>query len=160
MSAPAPQVQEAMRGASWRTRMAAAGVVAGSGFLLARTIILMTGGALRTYAGWAAALLGVEFVVDAATVVASGVWFVTRQVHHRTLALRGVAVMILVHALRVLVFVLGRTGPWVNFDVRAQHRAEYATTWRWSDVWLAGTGAALSLVVLAVVWRRRHRTPT
>lgn len=158
MRASAPQVQVGMPSASWRTRLPAAGVVAGSGFLLARTIVLMAGGALRLYSGWAAALLAIEFVVDAATVVAGGVWFVTRQAHHRTRALRAVAVMILVHAVRVMVFVLGRTGPWVDFDVRAQRRAEYATTWRWFDVWLAGTGATLSLIVLAVVWRRRRRT--
>lgn len=157
MGVAAPQMQEQVPAVSRWARWAAVGVVAGSGFLLARTIMLVAGGSLHTYTWWAAALLGIEFVVDAVAVAAGAAWVVTRRADHATRALRAVAAMILVHAVRVLVFVLGRTGPWVDFDVRAQHRAEYATTWAWFDVWFAGTGAALSVIVLTVVWRRRRR---
>lgn len=157
METAAPQMQERAPGASRWTRLAAVGLVLGSGFLLARTIMLMAGGSLGTYSWWAAALLGVESSVDAVVVVAGGAWLVARHSGHATLALRAAAAMILMHAVRVLVFVLGRTGPWVDFDVRPPYRADYATTWSWFEVWFAGTGAALSVILLAVVWRRHVR---
>jgi uncharacterized protein (TIGR03382 family) len=92
-------------------------------------------------------------VIDAIAVIAGVRWFSTPSTDRATTARRAVTAMILIHALRVLVFVLGRTGPWVDFDVRP----EYATTWTWFDVWFAGVGAAISLIVLGLVWQLRRR---
>lgn len=158
MVVAAPRTEERAPAVSGWARLAAAGLVLGSGFLLARTVMLMAEGHLRTYTWWAAGLLGLEFFVDAVAAGAGVAWLVTRRPGHATLALRAVAAMILMHAVRVVVFVLGRTGPWVDFDVRPPYRTEYATTWTWFEVWFAGTGAALSVIVLVLVWRLRIRT--
>lgn len=35
------------------------------------------------------------------------------------------AALVVVHAFRVAVFALGRTGPWIDFDVRPEFRATH-----------------------------------
>jgi hypothetical protein len=42
----------------------------------------------------------------------------------------GAAAAIL-HAIRVLIYMLGRTGPWVNFDEKPGHRDSYTFEWFW-----------------------------
>jgi hypothetical protein len=61
--------------------------------------------------------------------------------------------------LRVLVFVLGRTGPWLDFDVRPAYRATHDARWSWFGVIFAATLAATGIfAVIAIAWlRHRHR---
>jgi hypothetical protein len=74
------------------------------------------------------------------------------------MALRLGAAVTVFHALRVLVFVLGRTGPWLDFDVRPDYRATHDARWSWFNVIFAGTlSAAGVLVVIAVAWIRSQR---
>lgn len=138
-------------------RLTAAGVVGGGGFLLGRTIALIAGGSLTTMVGWAAGLLLVELSIDAAAAAAGVRWLLSGKAEHGATASRVVGVMIAVHAVRVAVYVLGRTGPWVDFDVRPEHRTDPAETRSPAGVWVAGTGAAVSVIALLVVWRCRTR---
>jgi hypothetical protein len=106
--------------------------------------------AFHLYVWWASALLVVEFLTDLAWLVASIRWLFSNQKDKANASLKLAAMAIIVHAIRVLVFVLGRTGPWVNFDVRAEHHADYSFEWFW--VYFAGTLSALSVIALALIW--------
>jgi hypothetical protein len=143
----------------WSRRRGVAVLLAlGGCFMLGRTVMLIAGGALTTYQPWAAALLTLEFLVDGVAVALLVRWLVTGDEQHQAPALRGVAAVILVHAVRVLVFVLGRTGPWVDFDVRPRHRMGHSETWSWAGVWFAGIMALSSVVVLVIVMGHRRRS--
>jgi hypothetical protein len=63
----------------------------------------------------------------------------------------------MLHALRVLIFVLGRTGPWVDFDVRPEQRSSHAARWTWDQVYFAATLSVLGVVGVLVIWRLRRR---
>lgn len=135
-------------------------LAAGAAFMLWRTLDLISGRSLVVYVWWAAGLLLLEAAIDLVTFVAAARWFVTSRPNHRRTVLRAAAAVVSVHALRVAVFVLGRTGPWIDFDIRPEERAEYATGWTWTGVAVAGSMAALSVLILfAACYRvRRNRS--
>jgi hypothetical protein len=56
------------------------------------------------------------------------------------------------HALRVLVFVIGRVGPWINFDVRPEHHEAHSDTWTWTGVYFAGIMAVLGVIGVIIIW--------
>jgi hypothetical protein len=67
------------------------------------------------------------------------------------------AAVIIVHAVRVLIYVMGRAGPWINFDVRPENRALHHTRWTWEGVYFAGSMSAFSVIVLLfIVLMKRH----
>lgn len=110
---------------------------------------------------WVAATVVVEAVMDAAELVLAGRWWITRSPRDERLALRWGATITIFHALRVLVFVLGRTGPWTDFDVRPERRAAHAADWSWTDVYVAATLSVLGMLFVLLVWqiRRARRRP-
>jgi len=128
----------------------------GAGFMFGRTIVLIGGGALATYTRWCAGLLVLESIVDLMALITVVAWGLKRGARAEAIAMRAVASVVILHAIRVLVFVLGRTGPWIDFDIRLEHRVAYADQWTWAGVVFAAVMAALSLIVLAVVWRARR----
>ena len=67
------------------------------------------------------------------------------------------AAVIIVHAVRVLIYVMGRVGPWINFDVRPEFRALHHTRWSWESVYFAGFMSALSVVVLLFILLMKRR---
>jgi hypothetical protein len=62
----------------------------------------------------------------------------------------------MLHAVRVLVYVLGRVAPWVDFDRRPEFRGPAAAAWFW--VWFAAVMSAAGLVVVLVIYLVRRRT--
>jgi hypothetical protein len=58
---------------------------------------------------------------------------------------------------RVLIFVMGRVGPWIDFDVRPEHRALHSTRWTWFDVYFASALTVLGLIGVFVIWTSRRR---
>lgn len=131
-------------------------MILGSGFLLFRTIHLMFFDDVFQFYVWGASVLLVaEFLVDLAWLIASIFWLISSQKEKAGMSLKLAAIAIIVHAIRVLIFVIGRTGPRVNLDVRPEYRADYAVEWIW--LYLAGTLSALSVIGLVVVcWLTRH----
>jgi len=134
-------------------------LIAGAGVLLARTIALLAGGARAVLKSWVVALTVIEMIVDIVTVLGAARWWRSRIPRHARLPLRVAAAATLLHAVRVLVFVLGRTGPWIDFDVRPEHRADHRERWRWAEVAFAGVMSAFGVVGVVVVWRARRRSP-
>ncbi len=104
---------------------------------------------------WVVALTVMEMIVDVVSVAAAARWWKSHAPHHARLPLRVGALATLLHAVRVLIFVLGRTGPWVDFDVRPEHRASHGTRWTWGGVVFAGVMAVLGVIGVGVVWRWR-----
>jgi hypothetical protein len=143
-----------------QSRMVATLLFLGAAFLLYRTLAMLAGGAIHVFVPWVVVLLFLELALDALTLGMCLLWGITLSIRHGMLVFRLTAAVVMVHAMRVLIFVLGRTGPWVDFDVQSLARAGHAARWSWFGVWFAGTMSVLSLIVLIVAWlylrRRRY----
>ena len=130
-------------------------LLGGAGILVCRTVALLSRG--RTVLrGWVVALTIAEMAVDVVTMVAASRWLLTRAPRHGRPAMRFGAAATLLHAVRVLVFVLGRTGPWRDFDVRPEHRGDHRGRWTWGGVIFAGVMSALGVLGVGVIWRVRR----
>lgn len=140
-----------------RQRLYAILVAAGALILLARTVVMLLGGALEVLVAWVGALLLAEFALDLAWFAAAVRWLWSRAALDARLALKAAGAAILLHAVRVMIFVLGRTGPWIDFDVRPEERAFHAARWSWEGVYFAATMALLGVIGVALVWRLRRR---
>lgn len=138
-----------------RQRTYATLVGLGIWILLFKTIVMLTDGSLTAQMVWVSALLALEFLVDTGVFLSAVWWWLGGTTSRARLPLRLTAVAVLVHAVRVLIYVLGRTGPWHNFDLRPAYRTGQQAEWLW--VIFAGAMSALSLVALLVIWRHRHR---
>ena len=139
-----------------RQRTYAALVGIGIWVLLGKTIVMTLGGGLTTFVPWVAALLALEFALNAGVFLSAIVWWCSATARFARLSLRLTAATVIVHAVRVLIYVLSQAGPWHGFDVRPEHRAAPGGEWIW--VAFAATMSAISLVGLVIVWRRRrHR---
>lgn len=130
-------------------------LILGSGFMFARTIWLVAGGILTTNAWWVSVLLFAEMLIDLGCLVCSIWWFVSNDPAWDRVPLRFGTAVVLLHALRVLIFALGRTGPWVNFDVKPEYRSVHDQTWSWGEVYFASIMAILSIIVIMIIWRIR-----
>ncbi len=135
----------------------------GAGFLLYRTIWLTAHGYLEKYVWWVSVLLAAEMLVDLSCLVAAIHWWIrSGNISARRLTLRLTTAIVFLHALRVAIFVVGCIGPWIAWDVRPEYRAAHDAGWTWTGFWIASTGAAVSLLVVLVVWIiiRRKRNIT
>lgn len=140
-----------------RTRLYSVLLFLGAGFLAFRALTLIAEGAHVINVGWVTALLYLELALAVSVMAATVPWFAGKTARAESLALRLAAGVTVLHSVRVLIFVLGRTGPWTDFDVRPEERAAHAARWSWGEVWFAGAMSVLSLVVLALIWRERRR---
>jgi hypothetical protein len=140
-----------------RQRTYAALIGIGIWALLFRTIAMLTDGSLGILMPWAAGLLFMEFALNISTFV-TAIWWCGAGTERRAwLPLRFAAAAVLLHAIRVAIYVLGRSGPWKDFDWRPEHRGITPPEWSW--VVLAAVLAVLGLIGVTIVWRvrRRHR---
>jgi len=140
-----------------RHRLYATLLFLGAGLLLYRTIAMIMAGALTHLTPWVVFLLLVEMVIDGIAMLVCLAWGLTGKARHINNVVRVTTAVVVMHAVRVLIFVLGRIGPWTDFDVRPEARALHATRWTWNDVYLAGGLSALSVILLIVFlrsWRR------
>ncbi len=128
----------------------------GAGILLGRTVALLAGGARRVLQPWVVFLTWLEMAIDGLTMAGALRWFRSTDPLHARLALRAGAVATLLHAARVAVFVAGRTGPWKDFDVRPEARADHDERWSWAEVVFAGIMAVMGVVGVVLTWRHRR----
>ena len=134
----------------------------GACILLFRTIIMVAQGNLGILALWASVLLIAELLVDLGCAVFSVVWWVRNDPSKDRIPLRLGAAAALLHALRVLVFVIGRIGPLINFDVRPEHHALHDTRWNMGEVYFASIMSILGIIGVVIIWqiRRKRRMTT
>lgn len=142
---------------SRRRRLYAVALFLGGGVVLVRAVTLLAQDAPSQWVPWVGVSLYVETVAIVIALAAIARWFVNPDDRHTATAFWATAVLVVVHAFRVAVFALGRTGPWVDFDVRPEFRADHGDTWTWGEVYFASGAASLSLIITIVVWRQRRR---
>ena len=94
-----------------RVQVAAPLLAFGAAILLMRVVIMLTQGALDILVDWVGILLIVEGVIDIACLIAALRWWTTRRRGDLLLPLRLGAAAAILHAIRVLIFVLGRIPP-------------------------------------------------
>jgi hypothetical protein len=138
-----------------RQRTYAALIGIGIWVLLFRTIVMLTDGSLGILMPWAAALLFAEFALNVGTFMTSVWWWRAGSEQRAWLPLRLAAAAVVLHAVRVAIYVLGRTGPCRDFDWRPESRGVTPPEWNW--VVAAAILAVLGLIGVVVVWRVRQR---
>jgi hypothetical protein len=144
---------------SWsRQRLYATLVFLGAGFLFFRTVRMITQGALVWMAPWVAALLLAESLLDATIVLGAVRWWITCEDEHARFPLRTTAAAVFLHAVRVLIYALGRVGPWIDFDIRTEHRAIYSSRGSLGWVYFASIMSVLGILGVVIIWRNRRRS--
>ena len=98
-------------------------------------------------------LLLVESILDVAWLITALIWWIKNDQLKAGLPLRLAAAAIVVHAVRVAVYVIGRLGPWIDFDFKPLFRGSEATGWNLSWLYFAALMSALGVIGVVVVWR-------
>lgn len=135
-----------------RQRIYASLLALGASILLYRTITMISQGALDILVVWVSILLITELLLDLSCLLSSVRWWISKNRAKALIPLRLGAAAALLHALRVLVFVLGRTGPWINFDVRPEQQEAHSDTWTWTGVYFAAIMAVLGVIGVIIIW--------
>jgi len=140
-----------------KQRLYASLLMFGSSILLFRAQLMLLSGALDVNVLWVSVLLVAEFLVDLSCFISCIIWWIKNDESKASVPLRFGAAAVILHAVRVLIFVLGRTGPWINFDVKPVHRAFHATRWTWAQVYFAAIMSILGVMGVIIIWRLRRR---
>jgi len=131
-------------------------LILGAGILLWRTLQLMfVEHGLETLVLWVILLTIVESIIDFSCIIGSLRWLISNDALKATLPLQLGATAAILHAIRVLIYVLGRTNLLLNFDVKPIYRSSYSVEWFW--VWFAAILSVLGVVGVIVIWRLRRR---
>ena len=140
-----------------RQRLYASLLFLGACILLFRTITMIVQGSLGILVLWVSLLLIAELLMDLGCAVFSVVWWIHNDASKGRIPLRLGAAAALLHAFRVLIFVVGRLGPWVNFDVRPEHQALHDHCWTVGEVYFAAIMSILGVIGVVVIWQYRRR---
>ena len=128
-----------------------------AGILLFRTIRLLTVENGWELANWVIVLTFVEMIIDISCIIYSLKWLVSNSNRSKSRALRLGAAAALVHAFRVLIYALGRTATFHNFDVKPQFRTTHHVDMLW--VYFAATLSVLGILGVIIIWIviQKHR---
>ena len=140
-----------------RQRLYAALLGAGACILLFRTILMIAQGYLGILLPWVAGLLLVELALDLGCLLGCIRWWVAGDKARARLPLRLGAAATILHAVRVLIYALGRTAPLLNFDVRPERRAVIGDQGGRFWVIFASVLSILGLIGVLVIWLLRRR---
>ena len=131
-------------------------LILGASLLLWRTLQLMfVEQGLEILVLWVISLTILEAIIDFSCIIGSLRWLISDDAIKATIPLRLGAAAAILHAIRVLIYVLGRTGPWVNFDVKPIYHSTYSVEWFW--VWFAAILSVLGVLGVILIWRLRRR---
>jgi hypothetical protein len=129
----------------------------GGAILVSRAFTMMVDGYLGIYVPWAAILLALEFLIDATWLASAIAWFFKDNKANEKNTFNLAAASILLHAFRVMIFVLARIGPLTNFDIKETYHATHYARWDWTGIFLAATLSLMGVVGVLVVWGIRRR---
>ena len=135
-----------------KQRIYASLLALGASILLSRTITMLSQGALNILVLWVSILLIAELLIDLSCLISSVFWWIKNDKNKAIIPLRLGAAAAILHAIRVLVFVLGRVGPWIDFDVRPEQREMHFTRWTWTEVYFAAALSVLGIIGVIVIW--------
>ncbi|MGI9551055.1 MAG: hypothetical protein ACR2MT_07640 [Aurantibacter sp.] len=122
----------------------------GAGILLTRTIIMFMQGALKQLVPWVAGLLLTELILDVGWIISGIWWWISNRKDKARMTLRLAAIAIILHAFRILIFVMGRLGPWIDFDYRPEYRPLPYTERGW--LYFAAIMSVLGVIGVLIVW--------
>ena len=129
----------------------------GASLLLWRTFQLMfVEQGLEILVLWVITLTILESIIDFSCIITSLKWLISNDAQKATIPLKLGAIAAILHAIRVLIYVLGRTGPWVNFDVKPIYHSTYSVEWFW--VWFAAALSILGIIGVIVIWQVRSHS--
>jgi hypothetical protein len=140
-----------------RQRIYASLLILGACFLLFRTVMMVFQGTLAFLVWWVSALLLAEMILDAACLMTSIRWWMGNDRKYDSLPLRFGAALTILHAFRVLIFVVGRVGPWIDFDVKPLQRAMHSATWSPWQLYFVSIMSVLGLIGIGIIWSNRRR---
>lgn len=131
-------------------------LILGAGILLFRTIrLLSVENGWTILANWVIVFTFIEMAIDLACIMFAFHWLLKNSQSSKPLALRFGAAAAIFHAFRVLIYVLGRIGPWTNFDVKEQYQSEVHYEMFW--VYFASILSVLGIIGVIVIWRIMKR---
>ena len=145
-----------------RQRLYACLLLVGASILLSRTITMIVQGNLRILVPWVSILLVAELLIDLSCVVFSIIWWISNDASRDSIPLRLGATAAILHAFRVLIFVIGRLGPWIDFDIQREQRALHDTRGEMGWVYFAAVMSVLGIIGVVIIWwlRRQSRRTT
>ncbi len=111
--------------------------------------------ALNILNSWVIVLLFSESFIDLFCIIFSIRWFISNDNSKDSIPLRLGSAAAVFHAFRVLIYVLGRTGPWVNFDVKPEYRSLYVFNYFW--VLFAAILSILGIIGVVIIWLYRRQ---
>lgn len=127
-------------------------LILGAGILLFRTIRLLTiENGWNVLAGWVILLTFIEMAIDLLCIIFSSQWLFGNSSGARSISLRLGASAAILHAIRVLIYALGRTGPWINFDVKPEFRSTHDVNMFW--VYFASILSFLGILGVIIIWK-------
>lgn len=142
--------------ASKRNRIYAALLMTGASVVAYRAVSMIANGYLSILVPWVAASIVLELCVDVACFLTCIPWMISGDSNRDSVPLQIGALSTIVHAVRVLVFAMGRCDTrWKNFDVRVEHRAVQEGRGNLAQVYFASFMSLASLVVLVKIQRWR-----
>lgn len=130
-------------------------LILGGGILLFLTLKLLFQGAIYFMEFWVICLLIIEMIIDLFVIFFSMRWWITDDAANDSLPLRFGAAAAILHAIRVLVFVIGRIGPLVNFDLKAEYKTSHYGGSEIGWVWFAAIMSILGIIAVIVIWKLR-----
>lgn len=129
----------------------------GACILLFRTTTMIVQGYLGVFVVWVSALLMAEFLFDLGCAAFAVVWWISNDARKDKIPLRlGTAAAIL-HAIRVLIYVVGRIGPRNNFDIKPEYHSSSYSYWEIGWVYFASIMSILGLIGVVIIWQYRRR---
>ena len=141
-----------------KQRLYASLLILGASILLFRTLKLISLGYVEIWVLWVAILMIIEMLIDLGWILSSVRWWIANDKSKDSLPLRFGAAAAILHAFRVLIYVIGRVGPWTNFDIRPEYWESTHADWSWTEVNFAAIMSILGLIGVIVIWRLRLRT--
>jgi len=129
----------------------------GACILLFRTLTMVAQGNMGILALWVSVLLIAELLLDIGCAIFSVVWWIHNDSKKDRIPLCFGVAAALLHAFRVLIFVIGRIGPWINFDVKPEHQALHDTRWNMGEVYFALIMSILGIIGVVIIWRYRRK---
>ncbi len=129
----------------------------GSGVLLFRTIrLLFFENGLPSLAYWVIVLTVLEMIIDLICLIFSIKWLFSNSEMDKTISLRSGASAAILHAFRVLIYVLGRIGPWMNFDKKPGYHSSAAENFFW--VYFAAILSVSGIIGVIIIWIIRRKS--
>lgn len=126
-------------------------MILGAGILLFRTFRLMFfEDGLVTLAVWVNVLTAIEMIIDMACFLFSIKWLCISETY-KSFSLRLGATAAIIHAFRVIIFVIGRVGPWKDFDLKPEYRGFVGIDIFW--VYFAGILSVLGIAGVIIIWK-------